>query len=69
MKEPLAEVILHQGRYWLIVRGVYLVMETDTCHDPAYDGPMWTPNTLRSAAADINSGRFGNAQERFKGKL
>lgn len=64
----IAEVVLTRGRYFLVVRGVYVAMETDTCHDSAYDGPMWTRDTLRLAAADINAGTFGSARERAKGK-
>lgn len=64
MSEPVAEVVLHLGRYWLVVRGVYVAMETDTCRDPAYDGPIWTRDALRLAAADINAGTFGSAAQR-----
>jgi hypothetical protein len=61
----IAEVVLHLGRYWLIVRGVYVVMETDPCRDPEYDGRVWTEQSLRQAATDINSGRFGSFAERW----
>ena len=69
-EQPIAEVLLKQGRYFLVVRGVYLAMEGDPSinRDSAYDGRRWTLETLREAADDINSGRFGSVAERWKGK-
>lgn len=64
----IAEVVLTRGRYFLVVRGVYVAMETDTCRDSSYDGPMWTRDTLRLAAADINAETFDSARERTKKK-
>jgi len=60
----IVEVVLHLGRYWLVVRGVFVAMETDVCRDPEYDGRVWTEQSLRQAADDINSGRFGSFAER-----
>jgi len=63
----IAEVVLRQGRYFLVVRGVYLAMETDLVpvRDLAIKPARWTRDALRQAAALINSGRWTNAAARW----
>lgn len=67
---PIAEVILRQGRWFLVVRGVFVAMQGDSGinRDPAYEGTAWTRATLEQAAHDINTNRFGSAAERWEGK-
>jgi len=66
--DEIAEVLLRQGRYFLVVRGVYVAMETDSCRDPDIEGRTWTPEALRQAAALINSGRWASAAARWVDK-
>jgi hypothetical protein len=67
---PIAEVVLTQGRWFLVVRGVYVAMEGDPCvnRDPAYAGRNWDRMSLEEAAQDINVNRFGSAKERWEGR-
>jgi hypothetical protein len=62
------EVILHQGRYHLVVNGVYIAMEGDDypCRDPAITGNRWTKGTLEQAATLIREARWTSAAERWK---
>lgn len=65
-----AEVILRQGRYFLIVNGVYVAMESDLVpvRDPAIADRRWTEAALRQAAEFINSGRWTSANARWIGE-
>lgn len=59
MKEPIAWVELRQGRYWLVVRKLYVAMEGDKVRDPdivtVAEGPTcWSEEGLRQAARFIN---------------
>ena len=65
-----AEVILTQGRYFLVVNGVYIAMESDRCpvRDPDIDARLWTPAALHQAAELINSGRWISANARWIGE-
>jgi hypothetical protein len=60
-----AEVILHLGRYFLVVGGIYVAMESDPCRDPAFDGKTWTESMLRTAAGYINANLWLSAQQRL----
>ena len=62
----MAEVILHLGRWYLVVNGVYVAMEDDVCHDPAIDGKFWTKKGLDRAAELITSERWASAADRGK---
>lgn len=58
-REPLAWVELHQGRYWLVVRGLYVAMEGDRLRDgDIVEHPempnLWSEKGLRQAADIIN---------------
>lgn len=63
----MAEVILHLGRYHLVVNGVYIAMEGDLypCRDPEIDGRFWTKAMLDRAAQLINERRWTSAADRF----
>jgi hypothetical protein len=61
-----AEVVLHLGRFHLVVRGVYLAMETDLCRDPAFASLYWTKAMLDQAAQLINEERYLSAADRMK---
>jgi hypothetical protein len=62
--EKLAEVILRQGRLWLVVGGLYIAMQGDPLHDsdlPADEHlkhhvgrELWGEKALRKAARIIN---------------
>lgn len=59
MKEPIAWVELRQGRYWLVVRKVYVAMEGDKLRDPDIFDDLgmpnhWSEKGLRQAARIIN---------------
>jgi hypothetical protein len=64
-----AEIIVTQGRHFLVVNGVYVAMESDVCpvRDPAIGARRWTPDALRQAAEMINSERRPNANARWIG--
>jgi len=61
-----AEVVLHLGRFHLVVRGVYLAMETDLCRDPAFASLYWTKTMLDQAAQLINEPRWASAADRMQ---
>lgn len=54
---PPAEVVLSQGRHWLMVRGLGLAMETDMCRDPDIAVRYWTRDALCQARDLINRAR------------
>lgn len=59
MKEPIAWVELQQGRYWLVVRKLYVAMEGDRLRDPDIFDSLempnhWSEKGLRQAARIIN---------------
>lgn len=61
-----AEVILHLGRWHLVVNGVYVAMEDDPCRDPAITGRHWTKAGLDVAAGLINTVEWESAADRMK---
>ncbi len=64
----IAEVILHLGRFHLVINGVYLAMESDVCRDPFTSDARWTEGSLRQAAEFINEKRWESARARFDAK-
>ena len=61
-----AEVVLHLGRFHLVVQGVYVAMETDLCRDPAFEALYWSKAMLVQAAQIINARRWASAADRMK---
>lgn len=61
----IAEVILRQGRYFLVVRGVYVAMEGDVCRDPLFTVGQWNENALRTVCHQINANTWRSAAHRF----
>jgi len=62
MDKPIAEVLLSCGRLWLVVKGVFIVMEGTQCYDPdiPYDEegrPIWNRESLHYTADVINGVR------------
>ena len=51
-----AHVILRQGRFFLVVNGLFLAMQGDPCRDPSF-GQLWEYESLVRAAATINNAR------------
>ncbi len=62
----MAEVILRMGRWFLVVNGIYVAMETDVCRDDLMIGARWSEGSLRQAAEFINEQRWKTAQERME---
>lgn len=52
-----AWVELHQGRYWLVVKGLYLAREGDVLRDPHIIEDAQMPNQGLRHAADIINGK------------
>lgn len=61
--EPLADVVLSCGRWWLRVVGVFVAMETDLCRDPAWADRYWDRASLEQAAGRINAAAHGRQLE------
>ena len=61
----MAEVVLHIGRYHLVVNGVYVAMEGDLCRDTFTHDRVWSEGSLRQAAELINEQRWLSAKDRF----
>jgi hypothetical protein len=56
--KQIAKTFLWAGRFFLSVNGVAVAMESTTCYDGHYEEDKWTPELLRLAAEDINSGKY-----------
>lgn len=61
----MAEIILRMGRWFLVVNGVYVAMETDVCRDDFTSDARWSEGSLRQAAKFINEQRWKSAEERM----
>ena len=62
----MAEVILRMGRWFLVVNGVYVAMETDVCRDDFTSDARWSEGSLRQAAEFINEQKWASANQRLE---
>lgn len=62
-----AVVVLRVGRWYLVVRGVYVATDGDPLprRDLAYGDRVWTKTLLDQAANDINTNRNEHAADRW----
>ena len=51
-----AHVLLRQGRFFLVVNGLFVAMQGDPCRGPSF-GTLWEYESLVRAAAAINNAR------------
>lgn len=65
--EEIAEVILKQGRWVLVVHGIFVAMEGDICRDPLY-GRVWEYSNLLDASNLICQKRWASAKDRWEMK-
>ena len=62
----MAEVVLHLGRYHLVVNGLYVAMEGDPCRDPLFEDRVWTKRAMEDAMVAINYRRWESAADRMQ---